>query len=430
MPGLPIAHIPHPMASRTPARVNELAKESLDEILHILTTDARQLEREYKDKTVTSKGKLQRKPTFSDEFSREGAARAFKAPASLDAINMLFYRRGWTDGLPIVPPTEERVEKMIAHSGWDTETFIGRIPPSNGVATVEKIAINAVMAGCAPAALPVVIAAVKAMIKETFNLYALQTTTHPCTVLALISGPLADELDINAGYNAMGQGFMGNATIGRAIRMVLINIGGATPGVLDRSTAGGPQKYSFCFAENEDESPWEPFRVEMGFPESQTTVTVIGGEGPHNVNDHGGNTGKEILMTLSGVLATSGSNNLAAGGEPLIAFGPEHADVIAKDGFSKKDVKEWLFEHARVPVRRISKGNLDMFSKMSRKRFTGIGIDDAIPMVDEPDEYMVVVAGGNGRHSAIIPTFGITRSVTLPVTDKDGEPVLVQDNAK
>lgn len=226
---------------------------------------------------------------------------------------MLFYRRGWTDGLPIMLPTEQRLEKMIAQSERDPETLIGLVPPCRGEATVEKIAINAIMAGCMPEHLPVVIAATKAMTDKAFNLYALQTTTHPCTVLVLINGPLAEELEINCGYNAMGQGFMSNATIGRAIRLILINIGGAAPGALDRATLGAPSKFSFCFAENEEENPWEPLHVERGFPKTYSTVTVVGAEGPHNVNDHGGSRAEEILTTLSGVVATPGSNNFYRG---------------------------------------------------------------------------------------------------------------------
>jgi len=425
MPGLPIAHIPHPLASQPPERVTEMAKGALGEIIHVLTTDAKELETEYKSKTVTSRKKLRRKPIFGDEFSDPGGPRTLKAPASLEGANMLFYRRGWTDGFPIIPPTDERLEKMIAHSGFAPETLIGKVAPSYGEATVEKIAVNAVMAGCLPEYLPVVIAAAKAMIDKSFNLYALQTTTHLCTVLVLVNGPLADELDINDGYNAMGQGYMGNATIGRAIRLILINIGGATPGVLDRATLGAPSKYSFCFAENEEENPWEPLHVERGFPKSHSTVTVVGAEGPHNVNDHGGNTAEEILTTISGVLATPGANNFYIKGEPLIALGPEHASVIARDGFSKNDVKQWLFENARVPMRLVSQGNLERFLKIAPDRFSGKGPDDRVPMVDKPEDLMVVVAGGNGRHSVVIPTFGTTTSVTVPVADKDGEPVLV-----
>jgi len=382
---------------------------------------------EYKNKTVAPRGKLRRKSIFGDDSKTAGTVRKLKAPDSVEASMMLFYRRGWTDGLPIMLPTEERVQEMLARSGWDPETLLGLVPPCLGEATVEKVAVNAVMAGCMPEHLPVVIAATRAMTDKAFNLYALQTTTHLCTVLAVVNGPLAEALEINCGYNAMGQGFMSNATIGRAIRFILINIGGASPGVLDRATFGAPSKYSFCFAENEEESPWEPLHVEKGFPKSHSTVTVIGAEGPHNLNDHGGSRAEEILSTISGVVSTPGSNNFYQGGEPVIVLGPEHANVIAGDGFSKKDAKQWLFEHARVPMRLVSKGNLERFIKIKPDRFSGLGPDDCAPMVDRPEDFMLLVTGGNGRHSAVIPTFGTTKAITVAVTDRDGEPILVRN---
>lgn len=394
-------------------------------------TPSELLESEYKDKTVKTekKSKLRHKSLFGDEFSTSDAEDTLKAPDSIDAVSRIFYHRGWTDGLPIVPPTEERLHRVIGHSGWEPQVLIGTVAPKRGNATVEKIAINAVMAGCLPEHFPVIIAATKAMIEKTFNLYALQTTTHPCTVLLMINGPLVSELGINSGYNTMGQGTLSNATIGRAIRLLLINVGGASPGVMDRATHGSPAKFSFCFAENEEQNPWEPFHVERGFPHSVSTVTVMGSESPHNVNDHGGTSGEEILWTISGVLATPGSNNVYLGGEPLVVLGPEHAAIIARDGFSKQDTKHYLFEHARVPVSHISKGNLERFRKNHPDRFSNLRDTDRIPLVDKPEEMLVVVAGGMGRHSVVIPTFGgHTRAVTRPITDSNGNPIIPDEH--
>ncbi|MBI5969061.1 MAG: hypothetical protein HY882_14545 [Deltaproteobacteria bacterium] len=427
MPGLPIVTIPHPMARQKPERVAELAVQSVPEIIHILTTHAAGLEREYKAKTVISRAKLRYKTLFGDDFSLEKSPDKFKAPTSLEAINKLVYGRGWTDGLPIIPPAEERVKEMINHWGWNPQEIIGLLPPKRGEASVEKIAINAVMAGCMAEYLPVVIAATKAMIQKDFNLYGLQTTTHLCTVLVLVNGPLADELGINSGYNAMGQGNMANATIGRAIRLVLTNIGGASPGILDRATFGSPAKYSFCFAENEAENPWEPFHVERGFPKSISTVTVFGVEGPHNVNDHGSQSAEEILLTVSGVLATPGTNHIYLGGEPLIVLGPEHAQIIASDGFSKAEVKKFLYEKARVPLKLISRGNLERFRKIWPERFSGLGNGDSAPIAAKPEDILVIVAGGQGRHSAVIPSFGATKAITVPITDRHGHPIFVKE---
>jgi hypothetical protein len=426
-PGLPICTIPHPMADRLPEQIEDIAVQSIDEIIHILTSDSVQIDAEYREKTIQNrrKTKLKHKSMFGDVVAVGKSSDKLKAPDSLDAVNRIFYQRGWTDGLPIIPPTEERVDNMIRHYGWDPKSLIGHIVPMQGEATVLKIAINAVMAGCLPEHLPVVIAATRAMIHEKLNLYALQTTTHPCTILVLVNGPLPRELDINSGYNAMGQGSIGNAGIGRAVRLLLTNVGGASPGVLDRATLGTPAKYSFCFAENEEENPWEPFHVERGYAEEISTVTVASAEGPHNVNDHGSATGEEILTTISGVLATPGNNNIYLGGEPFVVLGPEHAAVIARSGFSKKDIKRFLFENARVPMSSIPKSNLDRFIKTNPDRFVSLGPDDHIPLVDDPDEIKVIVAGGQGRHSTIIPTFGgHTRAVTEPITDANGDPII------
>jgi hypothetical protein len=314
---------------------------------------------------------------------------------------------------------------MIGIWNQHPETVIGEVAPKGGIATVRNIAANAIMAGCVPEHFPVIIAAVKAMIQKPLNLYALQTTTHPCTVLTLVNGPLIHELDLNYAYNAFGQGNLSNAVIGRAIRLLLINVGGAAPGVLDRATQGSPAKFAFCFAENEEENPWSPFHVEKGYPEKVSTVTLTSAEAPHNINDHGSTTGKEILFTIAGSLATPGTNNIYLGGEPMVVLGPEHATIIARDGFSKQDVKKYLFEKARLPLTCLSKGNIERFLKNHPERFAKLGKNDKVPLVDDPDEIIVVVAGGMGRHSAVIPTFGgHTRAVTVPICDKDDEPIM------
>jgi hypothetical protein len=267
-----------------------------------------------------------------------------------DSIFQLFQVRGWTDGLPFVPPKEERVAKMLAYTDIDAGEVVALLPPRWGEATVEKIAVNAVIAGCLPQYFPVVMTAISAMAEKAFNLYAVQATTHPCSPLIVVNGPLAKELDINGRYNALGQGWRANATIGRAVRLTLLNIGGGEPGVLDRATLGHPGKYSYCLAENEAENPWMPLRVEKGFSQEDSTVTVFGAEGPHNINDHRSTTARDILKTIAHTIAIPGCNNTITGGGFLLLLGPEHAATIAADGFSKEEAKRFLFEEARVPV--------------------------------------------------------------------------------
>lgn len=329
---------------------------------------------------------------------------------NLEEINEFFYRNGWTDGLPIIPPTEVRVEKMLSKTKRKPQDSLGPMPPGGGGATIEKIAINAVMAGCLPEYMPLIITAIEAMLEERFFLHWIQATTHPVAPLIIVNGPIRNELHINSGHNVFGQGNRSNATIGRAIRLLLLNIGEGLPGKLDMATQGQPGKYSFCIAENEESSPWEPLHVERGFAKSSSTVTVCGVEGPHNMNDHCSDDGEGILTTFAGTIATQGNNNiLYQKGEPLIIIGPEHAGIISKSGFSKKDVKHFLHEKARIPKRLFSK-------KHQQDQFSQFSDDVLIPLTPREDDFMIIVAGGAGKHSVFCPSFGVfTTSVTKEI---------------
>src|SRR5262245_39667685 len=263
------------------------------------------------------------------------AARTFQVEDDWLAVNELYVERGWTDGLPIVPPTEARVEAFLAQTTQDRLEVVAVLPPRQGEATVEKIAINAAMAGCRPEYFPVVLAAVEAVAESPFNLDAVQATTHPVTPMLIVNGPIAKEIGLNAGYNAFGQGFRENLTIGRALRLVLMNVGGGLPGSGDRATQGSPAKIAYCVAENEEASPWEPLHVEAGFGRDASTVTAVPGEGPHNRPDHLSNPRLGILRTIAGAMGQAGSNNLLDRGWPVLSLGPEHAATIARDGYSK-----------------------------------------------------------------------------------------------
>ncbi len=319
---------------------------------------------------------------------------------------------GWGDGLPAVPPTPARVEAMLAGTTLAADYELGVMPPRQGVATVEHVAINAVMAGCRPEHFPVVIAAVEAVLDPAFNLFAVQATTHPCSPLLIVNGPVVDRLGINARYGAFGPGVRANATIGRAMRLVLLNVGGAAAGILDRATQGAPSKYSFCIAENEGESPWEPLHVDRGFAAEDSTVTVVGCESPHNINDHVSLTADGILTTITGSLANMGSNNAYLHGGPVLALGPEHAAIIAAEGLSKDDVRRHVFDHARIPRHIWERGGM---AKMVDDPFSD---DDLVPIISRPEDLLIIVLGGFGRHSSWLPTFGdSTKAVTRAVRD-------------
>ena len=336
-------------------------------------------------------------------------SKRMQVPDSLEEINDFYYQRGWTDGLPIIPPTEERVAHMLTGTTQKPQDIIGAVPPLWGEATVEKIAINAVMAGCLPEYMPVIITALDAMLEKKVNLYGIQATTHPVAPLVIVNGPIRKKLGLNSGYNVFGQGNRANATIGRAIRLILLNVGGGIPGKLDRATMGQPGKYTFCIAENEERNPWQPLHVERGFDPSVSTVTVCGVENPWNINDHSGIDAEALLTTIAGTMTAQGTNNvLYRCGELLVVIGPEHASTIASSGFSKQEVKHFLFEKARVPKSQFS-------PKHQQDRLSEFPDDALIPVATGENAIMVIVAGGAGKHSMFLPSFADTLSVTKEI---------------
>lgn len=346
---------------------------------------------------------------------------SIEADEDFDAVNELCRARGWGDGLPIVPPTAARVEQMLAWCDRPWNEPIARIAPRYGEATPLRLAANAVMAGCRPEYFPLYMLAIEAICEEPFNLYGVQATTHLCAPLAIFNGPVAREIGLNGGHNAFGPGTQSNATIGRAIRLALLNIGGALPGSGDMSTFGAPSKFSYVVAENEEGSPWEPLHVERGFPADATTVTVVGAECPHNVNDHESLTAEGILTTIAGTMATTGTNDIYYTSQPVVVMGPEHAKTVADGGYSKADAKRFLQERATLPLWKFSKENIERrFHVTFKDRYAHATEEATVPAVQRAEDIIIAVIGGAGKHSAFIPTFGATRSVTRALKRSDG----------
>ena len=298
----------------------------------------------------------------------------------LDPLEGL-YARGVTDGLPVVPATAARVGAAVEASGRARDELIALVAPRLGRATVEKIAINAVMSGCRPEYLPVVIAAVEAICDPDFALVGVSGTTDAVAPLLILNGPVRAALDVNSGAGAFGPGWRANATIGRAVRLVWQNIGGAAPGAISMSTFSQSGRYSYCIGENEEASPWEPLHVEHGFAAGESTVAAVAAEAPQVVANTQGRTGREILATIarSGIVIASDAH--AGLGDTVLVIGPEHARTIAGDGWSKPDVRQFLWEEMRV------RAGSQMVAKLR-----------------EPGHIRLVVAGGTaGRFSAWIP---------------------------
>jgi len=336
-----------------------------------------------------------------------------------------FEADGWTDGLPIIPPTEEAVAEALEYTDLDPLESVGKIPATRADATVLNVAINAVMAGCRPEYLPVVLAAIRGLAEPDFNTFGIQATTNPVAPLVLVNGPIATELKFNSKGNCLGQGFRANATVGRAVRLCMMNIGGGRPQTMDKSTQGQPGKYGMCIAENEEESPWEPFHVERGMDPETSAVSVISVTGTQNILDLASRTATGILRTFASACATVGHQNVQLGGGPLIIFCPEHAQILAAGGFSKNDVREFLYEHSRVRISAFPPETLDGMVRHRRpKRYLSEDPESSVPLADSPEEIQIVVAGGAGPHSVVAPSFGEATMVpTKQLALKDGTPV-------
>lgn len=307
-----------------------------------------------------------------------------------------------TDGLPVVIPTAARVDRMVLASGIDGSLDLGPMGPGNGATTIEAIATNAVMAGCRPDDMPVVLATIQAIMQPPFDLTEVQGTTHSIAPLSIVCGPIAEALGISGGFGALGPGHRANASIGRAVRLAMMNIGGARPGVSDMALLGHGGKFSFCLAEDMVSSPWEPLHTSLGYHADDSAVVVVGVEAPHSAvfvaDADDPNSLDRLLDTVAAVIANVGSNNAHfRGGSVAVAFNPEHIAVIEAAGLSREDVQQQLFERAtntRAAIARINPS------------FAGKGDpDDLIGAIADPKHILAFVAGGPGLYTSVFPSW-------------------------
>ncbi len=330
-----------------------------------------------------------------------------------------YFEQGWTDGLPVVPPTPELVAAMVAALGGAPAHLEARIPPRWGNLTREVLAINLVLAGCRPEYGPVARAALLALTSSHFNLHGVQATTHMAAPLVVVNGPIRKDIGLNAGANVFGSGCRANATIGRAIRLVLLNVGGAWPGDLDKSTLGHPGKYTFCIAENEEASPWPPYHVEHGYARGDSTVFCIAAEGPHSVTNHVANDAEGILDSIASAMSTIAHNNAVSSGSCAVVIGPEHAATIAGKGWTREDVQRYLWEKAGNSWDAVSFG--DRYGKIYNRNLPDWYPREAgarIPVVPATNDIHLFVAGGPaGRFSAFLPGWGHMTSPVLRAID-------------
>ena len=330
--------------------------------------------------------------------------------SAADAVEF-FYRQGWTDGLPVVPPTAERIGAMLEAAGLAPETVITRIEERQTTATAEKVAINAVMAGCRPEYMPVIVAALKAMGDPAWGFHGPATSTRGAAVFMLVNGPLARELEINCGENLFGPGWRANATIGRAVRLVMRNVMGSIPGQLDRGCFGHAGKYTFCIAENEAASPWPPTHVERGFRPDQNTVTVLAAISPQQVLNEFGHSGEQLLATLCENLRISAGTGLDT--EHVLVFAEQQMNILVRDNWTKASIREFCYANSRASRKELKRLNILPGPITFQDEI------ETVPLVPELDDFIVVAAGGPvSGYSAYIPGWAAvhySRSVTREI---------------
>lgn len=327
-----------------------------------------------------------------------------------------FHRRGWTDGLPVVIPTPERVVAMILGGGLDADIVLGDVGPGFAPATVEKAAINAVMAGCLPDHFPVVIAAVRAVCDDRFDLGVMQSTTHALAPVIIVNGPArADCGGIASGWGALGPGHRANASIGRALRLVLGNVGGAKPGISDMAVLGQPGKFTACFGEAEETSPFPPLHHSRGFAAGQSAVTVVGVEAPHSViatPDGDDPDGPErVLRVIAAAIANAGSNTTYGGrATTLVVMNPNHARIVARR-YTREGAQQRLHELAVTP-----RSVLDTYAGSSGRSLKSGAKDELVHAIASPDKVIIAVAGGEGIYSAVFNAWGGGEHSVQPVS--------------
>jgi hypothetical protein len=323
-------------------------------------------------------------------------------------VQEAFFERGWTDGLPIVPPTPDRVQAMLdLVLADDPDTLIGYLPARGRGVTLEKAAINAVMAGCKPEYFPVVVAALEAMFDEAFNLHTVLTSTGGAALCAIVSGPIAQEIGMNARHNVLGQGNRANATIGRALRLVAMNVLGSKPGESDASSFGHPGKFTLCFAEDPPPAPWRPLRMELGYFEEDTTVTLVPCEGPHQLAQQLTDSAADVLRSFATSIRHPAWFSTGKGGHGALVLGPEHAGFCIAEGWSQARVREYVYEHARVSPEELLAAGTQI--EHNAQHDMSAGADGKIASLRSPDDVLLVTAGGEGAGwSAWLPSWAPT----------------------
>jgi hypothetical protein len=330
-----------------------------------------------------------------------------------------FFEKEWSDGLPVIPPTEARVAAMLAGTRRDPDEVIGMVPPLQSEATVRAIAAHAVMAGCKPSYLPLLVAVMEAVLEERFNLTLLQATTSAGAPFILVNGPYARKIGLSGGMGCFGPGSRANATIGRALRLMMMNLGGGIPGITALSGFGGPWRYTYCIAENEAESPWPSYAASRGFGAKDNVVTAIPLEGPVLVWDDASETPERLVVAIADMMSAIGGGNIFRQADMAVVLSPQHAEIFATAGFSRADAHAMLVKRAGRRLGEIKRGGIWRGATGAARWPFRIDLanDDAfVPAIGDPGDLHLIVAGGSGSPSSLV-MHGITvasRAVSRP----------------
>ncbi len=347
-------------------------------------------------------GSLTQDPDIATRLAAEAEnsplrARRIEIAPQDDEVEFMF-DQGFTDGLPVVPPTPERVMRMLSGTRRDAQDVVATVPPNMGVATVEKVAINAVMAGCKPEYMPVIIAALEAACTDEFNIHGVMATTMGASPVMVINGPIRERIGMNMRLSALGQGNRANSSIGRALRLTLRNVGGARPGGTERSTLGNPMKISMCFPEFEERSNWEPMHVERGFSASDSVVTLFAmTSGPTLIVDQTSISGPQLAGSIGQCLNASQHPKAHRGGDCLLVVCPEHVDTLQRDNITKAQLRARIQEVTSVP-----------WSKLVQDQDSGVGIP--------PDRLAEMPAD---RQNELVPKFASEANIHIVVAGSD-----------
>lgn len=349
------------------------------------------------------------------QYGETGIQSRVLEPGSWQDEHEYCYERGWSDGLPVIPPTPERILRMLSGTRRDAQEIIGEIPPNLSPCTVEKAAINAVLAGCKPEYMPVLLTALEAALDPLFTLHGVLCSTCFSSPVVIVNGPVSRRIDMNWGINALGQGNRANATISRALNLIIRNVGGGVPGGIDRSTLGGPGKYTFCFAEDETDEDWTPLHIARGCNPGSSAVTLFQGDGIQGFVDQRSRTPQELTYSLATSLFSVGHTKLAQWCNAVLVLSPEHYAIYRQAGWHREEITEALYDVLRRPSKDLIRGAGGLAEGIDPAR-----ADETVPkFFEDGDGLLIVRAGGPaGLFSAILAgwTGGRAHQESVPVT--------------